>query len=191
VSVFVRRAGAVAMQAADEVPVPVAPSRDAAITALFAAEAPRLTAVAQVLTGDRTAAEDLVQDAFVALYRRWSWIRDKDSASGYLMAAVVNGSKRTLRQRYAARNVVHRVQSQRTPDAPSAEAAALVVEERRAVLDVVARLPMRQRQVVMLRYYADHSEEEIAEILGISRGSVKRHASRALASLTHVLEASS
>jgi len=179
------------MQAADEVPVPPAPSRDAAISALFVSEAPRLTAVAQLLTSDRGAAEDLVQDAFVTLYRRWPWVRDKGAAKDYLMAAVVNGSKLTLRRRYSAHNVVRRVQQERRPEAPSAEAAALIGEQRREVLAALARLPLRQRQVILLRYYSELSEREIAEMLTISRGSVKRHSSRALASLTHVLEASS
>ena len=179
------------MKAADDGAVPVAPSRDAAISALFTAEASRLTAVAQVLTGDRGAAEDLVQEAFVTLYRRWSWVRDKGAAKDYLMAAVVNGSKLTLRRRYAARNVTRRMQQERRSDVLSAETATLLGENRRHILDALARLPVRQRQVILLRYYAELSEREIAAMLTISRGSVKRHASRALASLTLVLEASS
>ena len=166
------------------------PGRDAAISGLFVAEGPRLIAVAQLLTGDVGAAEDLVQDAFVSLYRRWSWVRDKAAASDYLMGAVVKGAKYTLRQRYAARNTARRVHAQRVAEAPSAEAAALLHVERREVLDVLTRLPLRQRQVVLLRYYAERSEQEIADMLGISRGSVKRHASRALASLADALEAS-
>src|SRR5881409_3735564 len=93
----------VAMQAADVVEVPVAPNRDVAISRLFAAEAPHLIAVAQMLTGDRGTAEDLVQDAFVTLYRRWPWLRDKDSAKAYLRSAVVNGSRLALRRRYSAK----------------------------------------------------------------------------------------
>lgn len=179
------------MRAADDVTTPEVRGRDAAIAGLFAAEAPRLTAVAQLLVGDAGLAEDLVQDAFVSLYRRWAWVRDKRAAADYLMAAVVKGSKYTLRQRYAARNTARRVRSERTADAPSAEAAALLEVERGEVLAVLGRLPLRQRQVVLLRYYAERSEQEIASILSISRGSVKRHASRALAALAHSLEASS
>lgn len=178
------------MRAADDVTTPVVPGRDAAISALFAAEAPRLVAVAQLLVGDLAAAEDLVQDVFVSLYRRWTWVRDKSAAGDYLMGAVVKGSNYTLRQRYSARNTVRRVQAQRMAEAPSAEAAAMLGVERREVLEVLARLPLRQRQVVLLRYYADCTEQEIAGVLSISRGSVKRHASRALASLAHALEAS-
>jgi RNA polymerase sigma-70 factor (sigma-E family) len=167
------------------------PTRDAAVSALFMAEAPRLIAIAQLLTGDRAAAEDVVQDAFVTLYRRWSWLRDKAAARDYLMAAVVNGSRLTLRRRYAARSAATRLRLERKSPAPSAEAETFLGEQRRAVLDALGRLPLRQQQVVLLRYYADRSEREIAEVLGISRGSVKRHASRALASLTGILEASS
>jgi len=167
------------------------PTRDAAVSGLFRAEAARLTAIAQLLTGDRTTAEDVVQEAFVTLYRRWSWLRDQAAAGDYLMAAVVNGSRLTLRRRYAARSATTRLRLERKLQAPSAEAETFVGEQRRAVLDSLARLPLRQQQVVLLRYYGDRSELEIAEILGISRGSVKRHASRALAALTGILEASS
>lgn len=172
------------------VEVPAAPDRDAAISALFAAEASRLIAVGQMLTGDRGAAEDLVQDAFVTLYRRWPWLRDKGAAPDYLMAAVVKGSRLTLRRRYSARDITQRVKAERRPESPSAETSVLVGEQRREVQNLLAALPMRQRQVILLRYYADMSEREIADVLAISRGSVKRHASRALASLTRVLEAS-
>jgi RNA polymerase sigma-70 factor (sigma-E family) len=190
VSTFVRRAG-VAMQAAEIASSPVAPNRDEAIGALFAAEAPRLIALAHLLTGERAAAEDLVQDAFVTLYRRWAWLRDKDSAKDYVRAAVVNGSRLALRRRYSAKNLVRRVQQEGHPDAPSAETTALLGETRRELRAALTELSVRQRQVVLLRYYADLSEREIADILNISRGSVKRHASRALDALTHVLEASS
>ena len=179
------------MQAADGVRESVAPTRDAAISALFMAQAPRLIAVGQLLVGDRTAAEDLVQDAFVTLYRRWAWLRDKDAAASYLTAAVVKGAKLTLRQRYSTRNTVHRLEMEREPSPPSPESAALLDEERGALAQALHALPLRQRQVIVLRYYAERSEPEIADALGISRGSVKRHTSRALASLTHVLEASS
>src|SRR3954453_21770082 len=106
------------MQAAETISVPVAPSRDEAISALFVAEAARLIALAQLLTGDRGVAEDLVQDAFVTLYRRWPWLQDKDSAKAYLRAAVVNGSRLALRRRYSAKNVLRRVQEERGPEAP-------------------------------------------------------------------------
>jgi len=179
------------MQAAETISVPIAPNRDEAVSALFVAEAPRLIALAQLLTGDRGVAEDLVQDAFVTLYRRWPWLHDKDSAKAYLRSAVVNGSRLALRRRYSAKNVLRRVQEERGPEAPSPETLTLLGEQRREVLDALAELPIRQRQVVLLRYYAELSEREIADVLSISRGSVKRHASRGLTALTQVLEASS
>ena len=190
VSVIVRRAG-VTMQAADEVRESVAPSRDAAISALFLAEAPRLLAIGELLVGDRSVAEDLVQDAFVTLYRRWLWLRDREAAASYLMGAVIRGARLTLRQRYAARDAVRRMELERHQQPPSPETAALMGEERAAVTRALQTLSLRQRQVIVLRYYAGRSESEIADTLGISRGSVKRHASRGLASLTHLLEASS
>lgn len=176
------------MRAADEAEGQVAPTRDAAISALFLTEGPRLIAMGQLIAGDRAVAEDLVQDAFVALFRRWSWLRDKDAARNYLTAAVTKGAKRSLRQRYAARDKVRRMQLERQPELPSPEATALLGEQRGALAQALQELPLRQRQVIVLRYYADRSESEIAEILAIAPGSVKRHASRALASLTQVLE---
>ena len=169
----------------------VKPSRDAAITALFVSEAARLTAVAQLLTGDRAAAEDLVQDAFVSLFRRWAWLSDKNLAANYLMGAIVKGARSTLRQRYSSRELLHRAGREHVESTPSAEATALVAEDARRLRDALVLLPMRQRQVVMLRYYAGQSEREIADTLGISPGSVKRHASRAVDSLARVLEATS
>src|SRR4051794_41938634 len=80
------------MQAAEAISVPIAPNRDEAISALFVAEAARLIALGQLLTGDRGVAEDLVQDAFVTLYRRWPWLHDKDSAKAHLTAAGGDGS---------------------------------------------------------------------------------------------------
>src|SRR5438270_7319156 len=109
------------MRAADQVSMPLTPARDEAVSALFLAEGPRLIAVAQILTGDRAAAEDLVQEAFVALYRRWSWLRDKNAAASYLMGAVVKGSNLTLRRRYASSNTVERMKLERPTALASAE----------------------------------------------------------------------
>jgi RNA polymerase sigma factor (sigma-70 family) len=74
------------------------------------------------------------------------------------------------------------------PDAAGADEHAMAAARRDEVLDALRELPERQREVIVLRYYLDLSEAQIAETLGISRGAVKSHASRGAASLRHLLE---
>ena len=154
--------------------------RDAAISALFVAHHRRLVGLARLLVDDQQSAEDAVQDAFTSLYRRWPWIRDKSSALQYLQSSVINAARSNLRRRKTARTTM----LDPAPPLPSAEAAAVAEEDRRELLAALAGLPQRQRQVLVLRYYLDQSEAEIASTLSISKGSVKQHASRALARLT-------
>ena len=154
--------------------------RDEAITALFRAHQRRLVGLARLLVGDQATAEDVVQDAFAGIHRRWRWLRDKDAAVGYLERAVVNAARSHLRRR-RARSSVHLVPQQAST--ARAESEAVRVDEARRMVAALADLPTRQREVIVLRYYQDRSEAEIAELLGISRGSVKQHASRGLATL--------
>ena len=161
--------------------------RDAALTALFVTYHRPLVALAALLVDDFATAEDVVQDAFLGLYRRWSWIRDPRASYEYLRTAVLNGARSQLRRRRVQRSKP----AAEPGDAPSAEATALVHEEHGAVLAGLAGLPLRQRQVLVLRYYLDQTEAEIARTLSISPGSVKQHASRGLAALTERLEATS
>lgn len=158
--------------------------RDEAVTALFRAHHRRLVGLARLLVDDQQSAEDVVQDAFGQLHRRWRWLRDKDAAVAYLQTAVVNGSRSTLRRRRVRRREDPVV----LPDAPSAEASACFQEDHRLLRAAVAALPRRQRQVLVLRYYLDLSEAEIAQSLDISRGSVKQHATRGLAALSARLD---
>lgn len=159
--------------------------RDRAVAALFSAHHSRLVGLARLLVDDLQTAEDVVQDAFTSLYRRWPWLRDRNSALAYLQASVANGARSNLRRRRTARSV----QLDQPDLMPSAEATVVQGEDRRSLIAGLARLPLRQRQVLVLRYYLDQSEAEIAETLSISRGSVKKHASRALEALTLRLEA--
>lgn len=158
--------------------------RDEAITALFIAYHARLVGLARLLVDDLPSAEDIAQDAFVALYGRWSWMRDHGAALGYLQTAVVNGARSRLRRRRTVRN--HPPDPQR--EVPSAETSVMADEERRMVIDGLVNLPTRQRQVLVLRYYLDQTEAEIAHTLAISTGSVKQHASRGIAALGQRLE---
>jgi len=141
--------------------------------------------LAVLLVDDRASAEDVVQDAFAALHTRWSHLRDHHAAVGYLRVSVVNNARSLLRRRRTARAYV-------PPDEgfePGADDAALLAEEHREVLVALATLAPRQREVVVLRYWSDLSEADIAATLGISRGSVKSTASRALDALEKVLTA--
>jgi len=147
---------------------------------LFEYHAVRLIRMAVLLVGDQSSAEDVVQDAFLGLYRGAARLRDPANAVAYLRASVLNGCRSVLRSR-------KRAWSSLIPahDLPvwSAESAAMAGEDRREVLRAVARLPRRQREVLVLRYYLNLSDREIAADLGVTRGTVASTASRALAAL--------
>ena len=154
-----------------------------AVTALYQIHGRRLVGLAALLTGDRATGEDVVQEAFLALYRRWPRLRDSEAAPAYLRTAVVNGARTTHRR-------TGRETLGTPPDSPSGPDPSAAVD-RRAVLDALRLLPTRQREVMVLRYYEDLAEGQIAELLGISRGSVKQHASRAAVTLSEILGATS
>ena len=146
---------------------------DVALEQLYDAHYVRLVRLAVLLLGDAGRAEEVVQDSFVAIYRRWDELAEAD-VPAYLRQTVVNRSRSVLRHLA--------VVSKHPPHAPLPEPGAdhdvHRHEQRRAVIDAMTRLPRRQREVLALRYYLDLSEREIAETLGISPGAVKSHASR-------------
>jgi RNA polymerase sigma-70 factor (sigma-E family) len=154
------------------------------INQLYAAHAVRMVRVAVLLLGDQPSAEDVVQEAFIALYRGLPRLRDRSKAVPYLRVAVVNGARSVLRGRKRA--ALRRVPYE--PPVWSAESAAMVGEERRELLVAVAMLPGRQREVLALRYYLNLNDNEISTALGISRGTVSSTISRALAALARELK---
>ena len=154
------------------------------LTVLYAAHYRGLVHLAAHLTADRDGAEEIVQDAYVKVAGRWGALRDLDRAEAYLRQTVVN----LARSRVRHRAVVERHPARPDPDAASAEAGALARLERDDVVDALARLPYRQREALVLRYYADLSEAQIAHAMGISAGAVKSHAARGLATLRPLLE---
>ncbi|MFE4257417.1 RNA polymerase sigma factor [Streptomyces sp. NPDC056883] len=155
------------------------------VTELYHAHRLRMVRLAVLLVDDLGTAEDVVQDAFTALYRRHGErITEVDNALGYLRTAVVNTARSVLRRRRTARAWI----PQAPADVPSAEASVVLDEAHREVLAALGRLTPRRRQVLVLRYWADLSEAEIAETLGISRGAVKSNASRGLDALERILE---
>jgi RNA polymerase sigma-70 factor (sigma-E family) len=159
---------------------------DTALEQLYAAHWRRLVRLAVLLLHDQGAAEEVVQDAFVAMHGRWRSLRDPDKALAYLRQTVVNRSRSALRHRGVVERHVAR-QNPATALADPADSATLAGDRRTAVLDALRSLPTRQREVLVLRHYLELSEAEIAEALGISRGSVKAHASRGSAALRELL----
>jgi RNA polymerase sigma-70 factor (sigma-E family) len=149
------------------------------IEELYREHALGLMKFALLLTGDRGAAEDVVQDAFLGLHRHWDQVKDPARVLAYLRTAVVNGARSRHRRHLVARRL--------RPDPPgpvqSAESSALAREVRRELLRAVQALPRRQREVLALKYFLDLGEQEIAETLRISRSTVASTASRALAAL--------
>jgi RNA polymerase sigma-70 factor (sigma-E family) len=141
--------------------------------------------LAVLLVDEQALAEDVVQDAFANLHAHWSRLHDHHAAVGYLRRSVINGARSALRRRRTARAYV----PPHTPHEASAEAAALLAHEHREVLAAVLRLPHRQREVLVLRYWSDLGEAEISQTLGISRGAVKSTASRGLDAVARMLEA--
>jgi RNA polymerase sigma-70 factor (sigma-E family) len=153
-----------------------------AVDDLYRAHGLGLVRFALMLVGDQSTAEDVVQEAFLALYRGWHRVDDPGAALAYLRAAVLNGARSVLRSRRRGLARLRR-SVQHDPPVWSAEAAAMDRADRRAVLAAVARLPQRQREVLALRYYLGLSEHEVSGILGVARGTVSSTAARALAAL--------
>ena len=156
---------------------------DAAVEQLYAAYWRQLVRLSTMLVRDQAAAEDLVQDAFVAMHGRWSRLREPDKALAYLRQAVVNRSRSALRHRV----VVDRHLRSATPADVTVAGPGLAGSRRDAVLAALAQVSERQREVLVLRYYLDFSEAQIADALGISRGAVKAHAHRGSAALRDLL----
>jgi RNA polymerase sigma-70 factor (sigma-E family) len=159
---------------------------DEAVTRLFGAHYRPLVRLAALLVADRGVAEEVVQEAYVRLHQHWRRLRDPSQAVAYLRTSVVNGARSSLRRRGVAERYL--AVARPAPDAPSAEAGALHILEHQRIIAALRGLPARQREALVLRYYADLSEAEIAETMGCSRGAVKSHTSRAMAALRQRLE---
>jgi len=157
---------------------------DLAVMELYAQHYRALVRLAAVLVRDTPTAEEVVQDAFVAMHDGWHRLKDTDKALAYLRQAVMNKSRSVLRHRM----VVEKNLQDAPPDMPSAEHGAFVLLERSAVIAALRDLPARQREAIVLRYYLDLSEAEIAAAMRISRGAVKSHTSRGMAALRAALE---
>jgi RNA polymerase sigma-70 factor (sigma-E family) len=164
--------------------VPAEWDAERAVTALYGTYYRSLVRLAALLVRDVATAEEVVQDSFVAMQSSWCKLRDTDKALSYLRQAVVNKSRSVLRHRV----VVDRNAPKPPPLAPSAEQGAITELERSAVVAALRRLPPRQREALVLRYYMDLSEAQIASTMGISRGAVKSHTARGMSSLRAILD---
>jgi RNA polymerase sigma-70 factor (sigma-E family) len=159
-------------------------SADLAVVELYSQHYRALVRLAALLLRDTPTAEEVVQDSFVAMHGGWQRLRDTEKALAYLRQAVVNRSRSVLRHR----TVVDKNLQKAPPDMPSAEHGAMALLERDAVVAALRHLPDRQREAIVLRYYADLSEADIAAAMGISRGAVKSHTSRGMSALRAALE---
>lgn len=157
---------------------------DRVVTAIYSEHYRSLVRLAAFLVRDNATAEEVVQDSFVAMHGAWRRLRDTDKALSYLRQSVVNRSRSVLRHRI----VVDKNTPKPPPDMPSAEHGAIIQLERSAVVTALRALPERQREALVLRYYGDLSEAQIASVMGISRGAVKSHTARAMSALRTVLE---
>jgi RNA polymerase sigma-70 factor (sigma-E family) len=164
-------------------PVPALWDADRAVTAMYDQHYRSLVRLAAFLVHDVATAEEVVQDSFLAMHSAWRRLRDSEKALSYLRQSVVNRSRSVLRHRV----VVDRNAPRPEPDMPSAEQGALSELERLAVVTALRSLPPRQRETLVLRYYGDLSEAQIASAMGISKGAVKSHAARAIATMRAVL----
>jgi len=170
------------------VPAPAGTAADPAdqVTALYQAHALGLLRLAVIMLGERQAAEDVVQDAFLGLFRRWGALNDPERALAYARSSVFNGCRTVLRKRARSRQFVLA-----DPDAESAEARVVLGEEHREVLAALRRLPDRQREAVALRYCLDMPVGEVARVMGVAEGTVKSAASRGIAAIGRVLNGDS
>lgn len=182
----VNEVAAIPAAVAGESPVEylVSGSFDEALVDLYRAHAKGLVEMLWVFVGDRGEAEDLCQEAFIRLQGAWRRIDLSQNAGAYLRATAFNLARSGFRRRLVAR----RLQPVREPDGAAADEGVELRADQRRLLAALRRLPHRQRECVVLRYWQEQSDTEIAATLGISASSVKTHLRRAMERLEHDLE---
>ncbi|GGK67781.1 RNA polymerase sigma24 factor [Sphaerisporangium melleum] len=155
---------------------------------LFAAHYAAMVRLAGLLGADDP--EDIAQEAFARLHQKMGRLREADAAVPYLRAIVCNLTRNRVRHLRLAR--LRRSEAgEPAVTQHSGEQAFLVAERHRDLLAAVDRLPRRQREALVLRYWLELSEREIADAMGVTPGSVKTHTSRALGALGRSLQESS
>ena len=140
-----------------------------------------LVRLACLLVDDRGSGEEIVQEAFVRVYQAWARV---EQPLVYLRSTVLTLARSRMRRRLVARRRVEPV----APAGPAIDEHLVLLDDQRDVLHALRSLPARQRECLVLRYYLDLTESQIAATLGISNGSVKSHSSRGIAALARRLE---
>jgi len=166
--------------------VATAPARDELVEVLFRRHYTALLRLGVVMLGSREAAEDAVQDAFVALQRRWPTLRDPEAAEAYLRSAVLNRCRSWVRRRVTQRGPKPLLLL-RDHEA-SAEDTMVARDEAGSLVAVMRTLARRQREVLACRFVLELSVAETAQLLQISEGSVKAHTHRGLQVLQQRIE---
>jgi len=159
--------------------------REAAVAELFEIHHLPLVRLAVLLGADD--AEEVVAEAFYQLYRRWPRLRSPEAAATYLRSVVVNLTRIRIRHLQVVRKHAARAGEEQVHVA-SGEERAVLRDDQKALVDAVRSLPARQREALVLRFWLDLRESEIADAMGITAGSVKVHVSRGMAALSRVLE---
>ncbi|WP_030619951.1 SigE family RNA polymerase sigma factor [Streptomyces fulvoviolaceus] len=137
-----------------------------------------LVRTAYLLTGDAHHAEDLTQTALAKAYRSWRRVSRSDSPEAYVRRMLVTCNSDRFRKRRVTESL-----TAAPPETAGRDEAVSRVDERGVLLGALAQLPPKQRAVVVMRYWEDLSEAEVAEVLGCSPGTVKSQASKGLAKL--------
>ncbi|WP_433328167.1 RNA polymerase sigma factor [Spirillospora sp. CA-294931] len=149
------------------------------LAALYELHRASLIRMASLLVGDRATAEDVVHDVFLRICDNCPQLKDRTKLVAYVRAAVLNGSRMALRRR---RRMLGQAEIYE-PHFWSAESAALLIEDRREVVRAIRRLPPRQQEALVLRYYHELSDGEISRIMGVCSGTVRSTMVRGLATL--------
>ena len=154
------------------------------VTELFRGHHLELVRLAVVMAGDLATAEDIVQDCYERMHRRWHVIREPDRALAYARSSVLNGCRSAHRRTLVSRRYWPKLAEPVDATVPDSAAANA---DRGQLMAALRQLPRRQREVLVLRYYADLSVGEIAETLGISQSNARACVSRGLAALAAVI----
>ncbi|MFG3255077.1 SigE family RNA polymerase sigma factor [Streptomyces sp. NPDC048172] len=154
------------------------------LTETYRAHYASLLRLAALLLDDTASCEDVVQEAFIRVHASRKRVRDPAKVLPYLRQTVVNLSRSALRRRFLNLKLL----AKPMPDMASAEEGAWDRLERDRLIEAMRGLQQRQREVLVLRYFADMSEARVAETLGISRGAAKAYASRGIAALRTAMD---
>ncbi|HEU0131332.1 MAG TPA: SigE family RNA polymerase sigma factor [Mycobacteriales bacterium] len=149
----------------------------AAFDELVRAASPRLLRTCYLLTGDAGLAEDLLQTALAKTYLKWDKVRDRGAGEAYVRAVAVNTATKWWRRKWRGE-----VSTEVLPDRAGTDPYA-AADERAVLRRALLSLPPAQRAVVVLRFFDDLGEQEVADVLGVGVGTVKSRTSRALAKL--------